>query len=221
MDLAFDLGLEHGRCVGVHIPPAEEGVTLLEATLAPEERSAVATLGPFRRRSWAAGRVAMREALSRIGVDASPAVLAGPRGAPVLPAGLSGSISHKDRLAVALVARGEGRVGVDVEMDEVRVTDIAGKVLTDEEAASLAGMDRVTRAREVLLRFSLKEAIYKALDPFVERYVGFKEVAVSPVAEGAVVVRASLLASDPAVLIEARWLRFDGLILTTARVHSR
>jgi 4'-phosphopantetheinyl transferase EntD len=77
------------------------------------------------------------------------------------------------------------------------------------------------RAREVLLRFSAKEAIYKALDPFVRRYVGFLEVEVTPRPDGTADVRSQLPeASDGAraFAIDVRWQRFAGLVLTTARV---
>ena len=48
------------------------------------------------------------------------------------------------------------------------------------------------RWRGVVARFSIKESIYKAIDPFVQRYVGFKEAHVelgdeaSPVREARV-----------------------------------
>jgi enterobactin synthetase component D len=220
-DISFDLRLDHGRCVGVRLPDARGAIDgLVESALAPEERVHAETLSVLRRRTWVGGRVALRLALSRSGLDA-PAVLADARGAPMLPAGVSGSISHKDSLAVALVDRGAGRVGVDVEIDGVRSRDIASRVLTDEEVTEIAALDDAARAREVLLRFSAKEAIYKALDPFLQRYVGFKEVSVVPRAGGEAHVQARLRVSEGPFTIEARWLRFDGLILTTARVERR
>jgi enterobactin synthetase component D len=164
--------------------------------------------------------VAMREALATAGVDA-PAILADARGAPVLPPGIAGSISHKESLAVAIVARGAARVGVDVEIDAASAPDIAPKVLTDGERAELASLEANERAREVKLRFSAKEAIYKALDPFVRRYVGFKEVSVRPLPGGGAEVGVHLPSSEGAFVIEVRWLRWEGFVLTTARVQLR
>jgi enterobactin synthetase component D / holo-[acyl-carrier protein] synthase len=220
-NIAFDLRLVHGRCVGVRLP---DGVgifdALAETALAPEERTFAASLTAVRRRTWVGGRVAMREALTRSGFDA-PAVLADSRGAPLLPAGVAGSISHKESLAVALVARGapdDGeRLGVDLELDAARPHDIASHVLTDEEATELAALAGPARAREVLLRFSAKESIYKALDPFVRRYVAFKEIAVRPLPGGAAEVQLHLPASEGPFKIEVQWLRWQGLVLTTAR----
>jgi enterobactin synthetase component D len=218
-DLAFDLELAHGRCVGVRIPEAGAALdALAEAALWPEERARAAALPVPRRRTWIGGRVAMREALVRLGEAPAP-VPTDDRGAPVLPPGIAGSITHKEGLAAALVAReSTARVGVDVELDVVRSQDIASRILTPAERAETAHLDASDRAREVLLRFSAKEAIYKALDPFVRRYVGFGEVAVSPRGDGTAAVTPGLRAGEGPFVIEVRWLRFEGIVLTTARV---
>jgi 4'-phosphopantetheinyl transferase EntD len=84
--------------------------------------------------------------------------------------------------------------------------------------AEIAHLDVSDRAREVLLRFSAKEAIYKALDPFVRRYVGFGEVAVSPLPDGSARVTPDLRDGEGPFVIEVRWRRFEGVVLTTARV---
>jgi 4'-phosphopantetheinyl transferase EntD len=218
--VAFELRLEHGLCVGVRLPEARESDYPPAARLlASEELSLAAAMSPVRRRTWLGGRVAMRLALARTGIDAAP-VLSDDRGAPVLPSGLAGSISHKEAIAVALVAHEtEARLGVDVEADGARSLDISRKVLHPEELPELAAHAGADRDREVLLRFSAKEAVYKAIDPFVRRYVGFKEVCVSPRADGTAEVRDHLGADAGRFSIEVRWRRLPGLILTTARVQ--
>jgi enterobactin synthetase component D len=216
-DVAFDFALEHGRCFGVRMPAADEAVTALaEAALAPGECAFAAGLPPLRRRTWVGGRVALRQALARAGMEA-PAVLADDRGAPALPAGVAGSITHKEGLAAALVDRqASARLGVDLELDVVRTQDISRRVLAQDELSEVAGLDAEALGREVLLRFSAKEAIYKAIDPFVRRYVGFTEVSVSPHADGRAEVRARLRPGEGPFVIEVRWLRFEGVVLTTA-----
>jgi 4'-phosphopantetheinyl transferase EntD len=219
VDIAFDLALEHGTCVGVHIPADAAALDGLAAVLAPEERSRAAGFPVPRRRTWVGGRAAMREALARLGTPAVP-VASDDRGAPVLPAGIAGSITHKEGIAAALVAHeSEARVGVDVELDALRSLDIARRVLTVDEIAAIAPMSEDDRTREVLLRFSAKEAIYKALDPFVRRYVGFHEVALSPQPDGTAVVATALRENEGPFVIEVCWRRFDGIVLTTARVR--
>jgi enterobactin synthetase component D len=217
VDVAFDLDLPHGRCVGLAIPDGAALEALAQGVLRPEERACAVEWAPARRRTWTAGRAALRLALERAGLEA-PAVLPDDRGAPTLPEGVSASVSHKERLAVALVARETcARVGIDVEQDRAPRVDIARKVLTVEELAELADLTDAERVKQVLVRFSAKEAIYKALDPFVRRYVGFHEVAVTPAADGTAVVGMRL--PEGPFRCEARWVLRDGIILTTARVE--
>ncbi len=219
--IAFELSVEHGLCLGMHLPPASEGADVLaHPSLRPEERALAARMSAVRRRTWVGGRVAMRLALERCMLDV-PSVLVDDRGAPVLPAGVSGSISHKETIAVALVAReSTARVGVDIEREGERTLDISSKVLTDDELVEVAGFSPAARDREVLLRFSAKESIYKAIDPFVRRFVGFKEVAVSPRPDGTAEVR-DHLPEPTRFAIEVRWQRLQGYVLTTARVEVR
>jgi 4'-phosphopantetheinyl transferase EntD len=219
VDIAFDLRLKHGVCVGVRIPAEDADVRIFaRGFLHPEEVAFAEGLTPIVRRSWVGGRVALREALRRLGVDAPP-VLRNDRGAPELPSGVAASVSHKEGLAAALAAlETSAQVGVDLEFDVPRTQDIARRVLTADELEEVASWAPADRDREVLLRFSAKEAIYKALDPFVRRYVGFQEVAVRPLAEGGAVVRAALKGGEGAFSIEVMWRRFDGVVLTTARV---
>jgi enterobactin synthetase component D len=221
VETLFALELPHGRAVGLAIPDANlEG---LAVQLAPEELEVASAWAPARRRTWMAGRAALRTALLHAGLPAPP-VLADDRGAPILPSGVIGSVSHKEHVAVALVARAEpgstARIGVDVERDLSLRIDIARKVLTDDERAELAALSEPERMAQVRLRFSAKEAIYKALDPFVRRYVGFHEVSVRPLPDGTSHVQLHTPPAEGPFDVEVRWLRRDGLILTTARVSS-
>jgi enterobactin synthetase component D len=218
-DVAFDLALEHGRCIGVRIPDADAIVDALAAgLLAPEESTHAMGLPPRRRRTWVCGRIALRRALALEGLDV-PAVLADARGAPLLPPGISGSITHKESLAAGLVAREPvARVGVDLELCAERAPAIESRILTDDEALELGRLDAAARGPDLLLRFSAKEAIYKALDPFVRRYVGFKEVSVSTQPDGSARVSSALRNGEGPFAIEVRWRRFEGIVLTTARV---
>jgi 4'-phosphopantetheinyl transferase EntD len=224
IELAFDLALEHGRCVGIRIPADASGVeALIEKGLAPEERARAEAMPLPRRKTWAGGRAALREALVRVGIApdaAARAVLPNDRGAPDLPAGISGSITHKETVAAALVAfEPHARVGVDLEIDASRSTDIASHVLTADELAAIAHLADDERSREVLVRFSAKEAVYKAIDPFVRRYVEFREVEVFPHADGSARFVSRLPPAEGPFAVEVRWRRFDGVILTTARVE--
>ena len=162
----------------------------------------------------------MREALRSLGLRSGP-VLATPRGAPALPPGVRGSISHKDDLAAALASRDDGwEIGLDLETLEPARERIGRLVLTPEEASELAGLGAEDYWPALLARFSAKEALYKALDPFVERYVGFQEVLVRPRASGRVDVELRLNDAGPPLKAEAFWRRWQGYLITSARVRG-
>jgi len=160
------------------------------------------------------GRVALRAALAELGCTAID-IPRDDRGAPVVPAGFVGSISHKHGRAAALAARDDGaRLGIDLERAVAPGQPIERRVLTERERERL-GADR----RAVALCFAIKEAIYKAVDPFVRRFVGFAEVEVELGERGACTVRVV----DPArlpVAIAAWWCERDGHWLATARATA-
>jgi 4'-phosphopantetheinyl transferase EntD len=188
---AFLVAHAWGFCAGVWLPrlrgTSNPPAAIADATLAQlaaGERAHAGTLAPARAVSWVGGRLALRAALGALidaGVvapeSAGAAILPDDRGAPRLPAGVVGSISHKDGLAVALAGRDDGwRVGVDLEDRRPSRQDISSHVLDDGERAALASLDEPRRAIEVLIRFACKEAVYKALDPSLRRYICFTEV---------------------------------------------
>lgn len=172
------------------------------AGLPPAEQRRAGELAPPRRRDYIAGRTALHLALA----SAVP-ILSDDRGAPILPDGWVGSVSHKGTFAAALVApAGRGHVGVDLELAAPPRLDIAPRILTPRELAALPD-----RGRAVTLRFAIKEAIYKAVAPYVRRYVGFTEVELD--LDGAAVT----VTTGLAFLIEATWREHAGHWLTTAR----
>ena len=59
-----------------------------------------------------------------------------------------------------------------------RRVDLRRRVLTPRECGSLGGVAGMTEQEEVLLRFSVKEAVYKAAHPLLHRPLGFKDVRV-------------------------------------------
>jgi 4'-phosphopantetheinyl transferase EntD len=202
---------------------ADDGLEGAVAQLHPDERAVADGHGPARRRDFVAGRRALRAALAVLAIEPTAPLLRDDRGAPILPAGVVGSISHKRERAVALVARADGATrGVDLErLGGGSAVDISAKILTARELAAIAGLTGEARTRAVRIRFALKEAIYKAVDPYVRRYVGFTEVEVEldPVA---MVAEVEIL--DPArlpVRAVARWQELEGHVLATARGWAR
>ncbi len=152
----------------------------------------------------ALGRAAMRDALAMPTAD----IPSDDRGAPVMPAGWLGSISHKRGIAAALVARDDGRgvrIGVDLEHAVAPRQPIERRILGPRE--------RFTDRREVSLYFAIKEAIYKAIDPFLRRYVGFLEVEVS--------LADRRVTTALPVAVDIWWSEHAGYWLATARAHPQ
>ena len=96
-------------------------------------------------------------------------------GRPVWPSGLIGSISHSERLAVAVASNGALRgIGIDVEdlnRFDGRNPRLYKKLFTDAERSR-----DWADPREGAVLFSAKEAAYKAVNPLVGRHIGFQEV---------------------------------------------
>jgi enterobactin synthetase component D len=219
----FVLDLPFGTCVGVSLPA--DGAFELPAGLHPVETAFARALPEARRAGWVGGRVALRAALAAMAVEASEPMLSTPRGAPLLPPGAVGSVSHKRTIAVALCARQadpRATVGIDIEDLRPLRTDIASRVLTPDELAVIpAGGPEHDAA--VLLRFSAKEAIYKALDPWVQRFVGFEEAIVARAEDGALSARLALTRGEGPFSVElhdARVAGEAGLVLVAARVRA-
>lgn len=218
----------HGVVMALPIGDDLRALHLLPA-IHHDERVLTEKWGELRVRTFAAGRVALRAALGEVGVRIDGAILRDARGAPVLPAGVLASVSHKDELAVAMAQLDDGsgaRVGVDVELlHEVKKRiDVTKHVLTEREIAELAPLDAEARRIETLARFSLKEALYKALDPFVTRYVGFLEVEVRRNDDGTAAFTLALSKGEGPFAVDGVWSIVNDpmpCVLTSVRVRRR
>ncbi len=226
--------LPHGVLSAVRLPDSKDEQRALESLQAVQQRlhldeqELANALAVPRRVSFVGGRVALRDALQRVAPDhQSHPVLRNARGAPLMPPGVLGSVSHKRTLAVALVAPLAPEVqtlGVDVEerpgVAELARPDLAPKILTTYERNTLGDMserDAMAYREAVRLRFALKEAVYKAIDPHVHRYVRFQEVEVFPEAEGELEVRLLLPEfAERHIVVRAWWSRFDDHLVATA-----
>lgn len=214
---ALDRDLGHGRVVAIAVTEPDDE---LLAELHPDERARAVTLAPLRRNEWVAGRRALRRALGGVtAATAATPLLADDRGAPLLPPGAVGSISHKRALAVALAAADAGwTVGVDLEIPGPRRIDLSPRILTAAERAALDGVTGPARDRAIILAFALKEALYKAIDPHLRRYVGFQEVEVWPDGGGGARV---VPQADWGLDLEAAWIDVDTYLVCTARARAR
>lgn len=224
--------------------PDERSTTVLSGELHPQELEMALSMSPERRNSFIAGRLALHRALHELHT-ASPglssaaestesAILRTVRGAPALPHSFSGSISHKMSLALAAVAPRQviaGRqllhLGIDLETRpqaaEPRRPSIASRILTANELRDLESrdLDPLHALEAVRIHFAIKEAVYKAIDPLVHRYVGFREVELSLADESRMgqpqPVRLLLPElSEVDVQVEAEWWMDSNWIIASA-----
>lgn len=130
-----------------------------------EERAAVANAVPLRQHEFASGRALLRELLGT-----AAAIPIGPTRAPLLPAGVVGSLAHDRMVVVAVVSRDPSvaALGIDVEPSEPLSGEMARVILRDDE-----------RDVDAHLAFTLKEAAYKAWSTGGGRMLDHHEVRVS------------------------------------------
>jgi len=212
--------LPHGVLAGVSLPGTggPVPVDILER-LHPDERGTAAALRAFRQESFVGGRLAAQAALRALGLRPG-SVGQGPRGEPVPPEGLTLSISHKRHLAVALVARAEhGTIGVDLEDLRPAREGIAQRILTPVEQALVDALPAERQWTATVLRFALKEAIYKALAPRLQRYIDFAEAELRLRTDGSALVSLNLREGTPPAHIEARYTWLDDAVIGTARAR--
>jgi len=154
---AFSYQLPEGLCVAVRPTPQHSLPQHYSASVHPDEYALVRP-GRADALPFLLGRSAVRHALGSVGAPTAPAVLRDAHGRPSLPPGYLGSISHKRRLAVALVraADADGAVGIGVDVEGTRSATGAAlgrRVLTPAEREGLGRLPGVSCAEEVLLRF--------------------------------------------------------------------
>jgi len=134
-----------------------------------------------RQAEFLAGRVCARAALQQLeGLSFIPAI--GEDRAPVWPAHITGSITHSTGRAAAIVAnkahwRG---LGMDLEnlLNHERAERLAGEILTPPEMQRMAAGPSDQLALLVTLTFSVKESLFKALYPIVQKRFYFEHAQV-------------------------------------------
>ena len=199
----------------------------LEVELFPEEELALGRAVDKRRREFVTGRACARKALAQLGLPATP-VGSGPRGEPLWPPGVVGSITHCDGYRACAVARSNAvlALGIDAERD----APVSERVWQDiahgpEQELRVRGAKARGPHLDALL-FSAKEAIYKAWFPLEQRWLGFDEVLVSiDPASGTFTARllgaAPHRAGTPLRDLSGRWASDGDVVVTAVAVAAR
>ncbi len=199
------------------VDPGEQAVGLA-ALLFEEELPAVARASERRRREFVGGRACARAALALLGRE-PVALPMGSDGAPLWPAGIVGSITHKGAYRAAAVARADalGGIGLDAEVDADLPPGVLGRLATPGELEMVDALrrDRPGRAWDRLL-FSAKEAAVKAAHAPPREVPGLEatEVRLDGDARSlSVVVRLDGRASDRQATVEGRWAWRAGMVI--------
>jgi enterobactin synthetase component D / holo-[acyl-carrier protein] synthase len=191
-----------------------------------EEELLVARATEKRRREFATGRECAREALSVLGVGKVP-ILRGYRGAPLWPAGVTGSITHCPGYCAAAVARTRdlAAIGLDAEPNDTLPGGVLEMVSQPGERARLR--DLWAAAPEISwdrLLFCAKEAVYKAWFPLTGQWLGFADADVTINAADATFDARLLVPVPDGVPLDGgftgKWLARDGFILTAIAVAA-
>jgi enterobactin synthetase component D len=134
-----------------------------------------------RQAEFLAGRICARAALQQLeGLSHSPAV--GEDRAPVWPPYITGSITHSTGRAAAIVAKKSNWRGLGMDLENLlnpdRAERLAGEILTPPELQRMAAGRRDQLAIWVTLTFSVKESLFKALYPIVQKRFYFEHAEV-------------------------------------------
>ncbi|WP_330115181.1 4'-phosphopantetheinyl transferase superfamily protein [Pseudomonas sp. JS3066] len=131
-----------------------------------------------RQTEFLAGRLCARTALLALTGRADVPALGEDR-APVWPAGITGSISHSHGLATALVANHNQWRGLGLDLEEPmkaeRALRLAEEILTPAELQRLDSLTPDQQAQRITLTFSIKESLFKALYPIVQKRFYFHD----------------------------------------------
>ena len=155
------------------------------------------------------------------------AIPRGPRGEPVWPPGIAGSITHCPGYCAAAVAPSHvaAAIGIDAEVDAALPAGVLDMIAgTDErrwiEARAGDGLhwDR--------LLFSAKESVYKAWFPIMRRWLDFEAVHVRFCPETASFratfpAERAVLLDEPLDGFDGRYARLTAHVVTSVVVEAR
>lgn len=182
----------------------------------PVEQAAIRNAVSRRRREFAAGRAAAREAMRDAGLESAAVGVASDR-SPIWPAGVVGSIAHNTRACVAIVGRRDRvhAMGIDIEADRPMERALWSLICTQDELAKLACEPPSEQGHWATRLFCAKEAFYKWQYPLTGRMLDFGDVQVTFSRDRQSYHIQSAIPELPVLLParEGRFLTLDGMTL--------
>ena len=180
-----------------------------EHDLYPEEQAQVARAVSRRQAEFSTGRHCARQALRALGFPPSP-IPAGPLRGPIWPPGLTGSITHDSGLCAAVVARLTQYRGLGID-----ILDIARAAPIVESSKAVVCAPGEESGSDLVLRFSAKESVIKAVSAQMNRWMDFSEITIEI---GPSSFEASL--AGLARPVPGWWAQSDSLVLAAAGLKS-
>src|SRR5262249_6928975 len=105
-------------------------------------------------------------------------------------------------------------IGIDAEVNDALPNDVLTLVSNDLERKKIKALPKQEIAWDRVL-FSIKESIYKAVFPIIQRWLGFEDASVTIYPRKAT-FRATLSIEDSIRTICGRFIVSDGQVITVA-----
>ncbi len=140
----------------------ECGLDNVSGTIYPEELVFIEKAVKKRRNDFIGGRICAKKALSRLGIENFPVLMADDR-SPLWPTGVVGSISHTHGYCGVAVANNKHfrSLGLDIENVDRIKSDCRRLICTDEEQSRINRLPENDQQRFSALTFSAKESFFK------------------------------------------------------------
>ncbi len=187
--------------------------------LHPLEQSLVAHSVDVRKAEFGDARWCAHQALRDLGHRGDEPILRGPRGMPLWPEGITGSLTHTEGFRAAVVApRTRVRsLGLDAEPAESLPEGVLGSIARLGELPQLDRLRRNGLDCPDRLLFCAKEATYKAWFPMTQRWLGFEQAEID-LREDGTFISYLLVRPTPVPFIDGRWELRDGYVIAATTV---
>jgi 4'-phosphopantetheinyl transferase EntD len=145
--------------------------------LHPDERALTGKMAAKRLADFRASRYVASNALSQLG-HSDFAILINQQRGPIWPPGIIGSLSHCSEIAVAVAIddRSIASIGIDVEAYYEMEENLRKLICSEQEMKHLRSIGQPELMSKIV--FSIKEAIYKCLNPLIQQWIDFKDVSI-------------------------------------------
>lgn len=189
--------------------------------LFPEEAEIVRDAVPKRRREFSAVRRCARQAMAGLGLP-PVAVLPGPRGEPLWPGGIVGSMTHCAGYYAAAVARTRDfhTLGIDAEPHAPLPGGVLEAIVLPAEERRLAGLGTRDGIHWDRLLFSAKESIFKAWYPVSHVKLDFSDADITFRRDSTFTVQLLRQVPTAPAEFEGRWSVRNGFVLTAIAIST-